>query len=73
MVKQILNYILLGIYILAAVWLYQIQLGAVAFILLSFFLFYLTFIELRKKRVAKKPAQEAVPEKADKKKAEIVT
>ncbi|KMY55693.1 hypothetical protein AC623_18585 [Bacillus sp. FJAT-27231] len=71
--KQILNCILLGVYTLAASWLYQIQLGAVAFLLLSFFLFYRTFIELRKMREGKRPSPEAVSKKVRKKKAEIVT
>lgn len=73
MMKQISNCILIVACTLAAVWLYQIQFGAVAFILLSFFLFYRSFIELRKKKEKAKTSPKEIPEKADKKKAEIVT
>lgn len=73
MMKQVLNCILLGVCVPAAFWLYQVQLGAIPFILLSFFLFYRTYVELRKKDLAKKSSQEGISEKTDKKKAEIVT
>ncbi|MEK4027693.1 MULTISPECIES: hypothetical protein [Bacillaceae] len=73
MMKQWLNYIWLGACVPAAFWLYQIQLGAIPFILLSFFLFYRTYVEMKKKSLAEKPSEEDVSKKADKKKAEIVT
>ncbi|KPL58030.1 hypothetical protein [Rossellomorea vietnamensis] len=45
--KTILRYILLIITLYAAILLYQIQLGAIPFFLLSFYLFYEAFRVLR--------------------------
>ncbi|WP_374055245.1 hypothetical protein [Rossellomorea sp. FM04394] len=46
-VKTIFRYILLAIIIFAAVLLYQLQLGAIPFFLLSFYLFYEAFRVIR--------------------------
>ncbi|KIL76582.1 hypothetical protein [Bacillus badius] len=73
MMKQIVNFIVIGACVPAAVWLYQIQLGAVPFLVLALFLFYLMRTEMKKDRPSAAPSEEILPEKTDKKKAEIVT
>ncbi|KAB7707492.1 hypothetical protein F9802_07005 [Bacillus aerolatus] len=74
--KQIINYIVLGACTFIAVWLYHMQLGAISFILLSIFLFYRAFAELKPKKKAlcsEKPEEEIIAEKTAEKKAEIIT
>ncbi|MFK2825638.1 hypothetical protein QYG89_08090 [Bacillus sp. B190/17] len=73
MIKRTLSIIMLGACMYSALWLYNIQLGAIPFILLSFFLFYRALAVIRTKSKDEKLPEEVIQEETDEKKAEIFT